>query len=239
MNQRTRKCKGVNTARDFNGCGEQKYHHRFGLCSSCFASWCLNTPEGQVYMEKQTIKAKKQATNAERNNWRKNRKPKLQEETTNFKARLQTQINKIVRLIDKGLPCLARNNYPGQVHAGHVFSIGSNQTIRFNLHNIHRQGAQSNHYQNDDGLLREGLRNEYGQKYFEFISGLRQSPELNLKQNEYKELAKQAKSIVNHLEAAKDKTYPLSERIHLRNWVNKELGIYANEYCVFPQKQEQ
>lgn len=144
---------------------------------------------------------------------------------------LQVKINFIVRTIDKGLKCLARNR-GGQIHAGHVYARGGNQTIRYNLHNIHRQNAQSNHYQNDDGLLREGLVNEYGQEYMDFISELRQTPSLKFNNMEYKDLTKKASKIALKLKK-ENKEYSLKERIELRNKINVELGIYESKYCNF------
>jgi hypothetical protein len=238
IKNRTRKCKGVNTAKSFPGCGEQKIHHRFGLCSSCFAKWLYNTPEGHKYLERMKIKAKKEVERKQKADWRAKKK-KLKEQTKNWKHELQTEINKIVRLIDKGQPCLARGTHAKQIHAGHVFSVGSNQTIRFNLHNIHRQSAQSNHFQNDDGLLREGLRKEYGQDYFEFVSGLRKTPDLNLKNGEYKELTTKARQIRKQMEKDDYRFNSPIGRIDMRNWINAKLGIYEYEFCEYKQPQAQ
>lgn len=158
-------------------------------------------------------------------------KKSLKDNTTNWKNELQKEINKIVRIIDKDLLCLARNK-GGQIHAGHIYSRGSSPTIRYNLHNIHRQNAQSNHFQNDDGLLREGLVNEYGQLYMDFISNLRQTTELKYKPNDYKEFTLKARKIVLRLKKL-DLKYSLDNRIILRNKINIELGIYPNIFCIF------
>ncbi len=83
--------------------------------------------------------------------------------------KLQTEINAIVRIIDKGLPCLARNIHANQIHAGHIYSRGGTPCLRYNLHNIHRQCAQSNHFQSDDLKLRQGLINEYGRDYMDYL----------------------------------------------------------------------
>lgn len=155
----------------------------------------------------------------------------LRENTTNWKNALQDEINKIVRLIDKDLPCLATKRN-GRMNAGHIYSRGSNGTIRYNLHNIHRQSAQSNHYQSDDVILREGLTAEYGGDYMEFISSLRSTPELKFKDFEYRELTKKAQKIVLNLSKL-DMSYSLENRIILRNKYNIELGIYPAEYCKF------
>jgi len=158
-------------------------------------------------------------------------KKKLKDAVTNWKSELQTEINKIVRLIDKGLLCLAKNK-GGQIHAGHIFARGGNQYIRYNLHNIHRQNAQSNHFQNDDGLLREGLAKEYGQDYMTFVGELRRTPKLQYKSYEYQNFTLHARKIVLRLTKL-DKEYSLANRIELRNQINLELGIYQEEYCVF------
>ncbi len=228
-----RKCKGVNLANGFESCGEKKIHHRFGLCSSCFGNWLFQTEAGEKYMEKIKTKAKKEVKKKANQEW-KQREATLKEETTNWKDELQVQINKIVRLIDMGLPCLATGRYAAKFDAGHVYARGGNQTIRFNLHNIHRQSAQSNYFQNDDGKLREGIVKEYGQEYMTFISELRRTPALNLKNNEYKELTLKARLIAREL-IKKDKIYNVHNRIGLRNEVNKELGIYSVEFCNFKE----
>ena len=159
-------------------------------------------------------------------------KKKIRDAITNWKNELQDEINLIIRLIDHDLPCLAKGIYSNQTHAGHIYSRGSNQTIRYNLHNIHRQSAQSNHFQNEDGLLREGLVKEYGQNYMDFISELRRTPKLQYTNQDYHELTLKARKIVSKLKSA-DKTYNLKQRIELRNQINLELAIYNEEYCVF------
>ena len=222
-------CKGTNKAIG-HGCGESKYIHRFGLCSKCFGTWLYSTDSGNELLEKSTIKGKKIVDQKEKKQW-KERKEKTKT-LPDWKKDLQKEINLIARIIDYGHPCLARNYYPKQLHGGHVYSVKSNDTIRFNLHNVHRQSAQSNHFQNDDGLLREGLQKEYGMKYFDFVSELRQIKSLNLSKLEYKELHKKAYKIALRLKKTQT-INELSKRIELRNEINLELGIYKPEYCVF------
>ena len=149
-----------------------------------------------------------------------------------FKERLQTKIQEITRLIDKGLPCLATGVVPKQIHGGHVFARGGNSYMAMNLHNIHRQSAQSNHFQNDDGLMKEGIKNEYGEEYLEFISNLRRTPCPEITSFEYMTIYKKACKIANKLIKI-NLTYSLKKRIELRNEINLELGIYTSEYCKF------
>lgn len=149
-----------------------------------------------------------------------------------FKERLQVKIQEITRIIDKDLPCLATGVIPKQMHGGHVFARGGNSYMAMNLHNIHRQSAQSNHFQNDDGLMKEGIKKEYGEEYLEFISNLRRTPCPEITPLEYGTIYKKACKVANKL-IKLNLTYPVKKRIELRNEINLELGIYSNEYCIF------
>lgn len=222
-----KKCKGSGKAIN-SGCGTKTDKRTYGLCNKCYIDWLLTTDNGKLKMERSRIKAKKIVDRQERNQ-RKFEKEKI----SDYKSKLQDKVNEIVRLIDYGLPCLAKGIHAKQMHAGHVYSRGSNATMRYNLHNIHRQSAQSNHFQNEDGLLREGLQNEYGQNYFNFISELRRTPPLKLSNAEYNTLYRNACKIA--LKMRRDgKVYNNVEaRIEERNQINIKLNIYRFEYCVF------
>ncbi len=212
-------------AKKCKNCGEPFVPKYSSLEKYCGAEDCRVKYALEV-VAKQKLAQKKQAEKK----W-KIQKADLKESTSNWKHKLQVEVNKIVRLIDRDLPCLARKQ-GGKMQAGHIYSRGSNPTVRYNLHNIHRQNAQSNHFQNDDGLLREGLVNEYGQDYMDFISELRRTPQLRYKDFEYKELTHNAQQIVSSL-IQLDLTFSLEKRILMRNKINLELGIYAIEFCCF------
>ncbi len=228
-------CKGNKNALGY-GCGNETYHlnSHTRLCGACLYDWMLNDEIGKIYkatvwdkkVQKKTVSRKKE------------KEKELRKNTTNWKEKLQGKVNEIVRIIDNGQPCLARGFINYQMHAGHVYARGGNQTIRYNLHNIHRQSAQSNKWQNDDGLLREKLSEEYGNDYMEFISDLRRTPAISYKQFEYEHLY--SKACKTALKLKKSITQPLNknQRIELRNQVNIELGIYDKQYCVFSLKKE-
>jgi hypothetical protein len=207
-------------------CGEP-----FAPKYSSFEKYCDKEDCRIAYALEVVAKQKKAQKKQAEKKW-KQQKAILTENTTNWKNSLQKQINIIVRLIDKDLPCLARGKTANKYDAGHVISRGSNPTIRYNLHNIHRQSAQSNHFQSDDVLLREGLIHEYGQDYMDFINNLKRTPKLMFKDFEYVELTKQAQKIALRLTKL-GLTYSLKNRILLRNNINQELGIYTDEFCFF------
>lgn len=146
--------------------------------------------------------------------------------------KLQSKVQEIARWIDWQQPCLARNYVPKQSHGGHLFSRAGSANIKVNLHNIFLQAAQSNHYQNDDGLMRDGCIRVFGQSYFDFITGLKSTPLQRYNNEEYREFYQKACKIANRMKKnlVKNET---QDRIRLRNDVNLELGFYPEEFCVF------
>lgn len=228
-------CKGTDSKTRGLGCGVLTFHRKLGLglMCGCYSDFLLNTEPGKIILQKATLKGsgivKKEIAKESKNKTRE-QKDKLK----NWSAELQKKVNLIVRLIDKGLSCLATQKMPSQMHGGHVYARSGNQSIRFNLHNIHRQSAQSNHFQNDDGLLREGVVREYGPEYMNFISELRRTPVLKYSNDQYHQFYKKASEIVLKLQK-EDKSYCDWERLAKRDIINTELGIYDLEFC-FHQK---
>lgn len=231
-----KKCKGTGKAKG-HGCltmqpltyyGKRNHHYGLAKSCKCYTKWLLETDEGKEVLAARTIQGQKRARKAAKSKAHRERADSLHK---NWSKLLQVEINKIVRHIDKGLPCLARI-ITGQMHAGHVYARGGHSTIKYNLHNIHRQSAQSNHFGNDDGKLREGVIREYGQHYMDFISELRQTPMLHYNNKEYRELTKKARNIYNELKK-NPRAYTKTERIEMRNRINIQLGIYEQKFCEF------
>jgi hypothetical protein len=223
-----KKCKGISKTKGF-GCGNEfKELSYSGLCQECLTNWMLETDLGQVYLKKQIEKGKKNYLKEKKQEEKKNKM-----DLVNWRSKLQTKIQEISRLIDLGQPCLARGYHADQIHGGHIFSKGSNTTMALNLHNIHRQSAQSNTFSNDDGLLRDGLVNEYGEEYFEFIKSIKKHKPLKYLNIEYYHFYKEACEVSNVFKKL-GKTFPNPEdRITARNEVNNLLGIYDQQYCEF------
>lgn len=228
-------CKGIDSKTRGLGCGTMTFHRKLGLglMCGCYSDFLLNTEPGKLILHKATIKGSgivKTKNTKESKKQTREQKDKLKD----WSAELQKKVNAIVRLLDKGRPCLATQFYAKKFDAGHVYARGGNKTIRFNLHNIHRQSAQSNHWQNDDGLLREGIVREYGQEYMTFISELRRTPALKYSNEQYHQFYKKASEIVLKLKK-EDKEYSDWERLAKRDLINTELGIYDLEYCFHQQ----
>jgi len=147
---------------------------------------------------------------------------------------LQPVINEIARLIDFGQPCIATENY-GKQNGGHYTSVGANRTICLNLHNIHIQSFESNHWKSGDTLRYQGgIIKVYGEDYLEYMNSLGKHPPIQLRKHEMIELYSKACQIRNKLRKNEKLRSP-KERIELRNQINLELGIYLEEFCVFNQ----
>lgn len=231
IKSKEKKCKGLGVAVGY-GCGKLTLHRINGLgkMCGCYSDWLLNSENGKIKMQKSVLKAKSIVKQIE-NKKSVQQKKAIRENITNWKNKLQTEVQLIARLIDKDLPCLSRGKF-GKMAGGHIFSKGGHSQMRFNLHNIHRQSFASNSCQNDDGLLREMLAIEYGNEYLEFIKSLRSFDVPNKSNKEYQELYYNALEVTKTLKKA-DKTYYLKERIELRNELNIKIGLYSETQSIF------
>ena len=167
---------------------------------------------------------------------RREEKKALKEQHMDYKKILQSEVQKIARLIDFKCLCLARNIVPRQAHGGHLFSRGANTNISLNLHNIFLQAAASNHFQSDDLLMRDGVIRVFGIDYLDFITSLKSTPTIKYTNEEYKEFLQKARKVSkqlsewnNQLEQARSAT----SRIQMRNWANVQLGIYPTDFLTF------
>jgi hypothetical protein len=148
---------------------------------------------------------------------------------SDYEQDLQRKINLLIRLIDVNCPCVSSGLF-GKMSAGHRFSVGSNNSIRFNLFNIWIQSFHDNFYNsgNPDGydkFLKENniyeLVHEVPEKY-KFIKLSKE--ELIEKIELVKGIIKELKNLNKTLDIKSKRT--IEARIYLRKRYNKELGIY-------------
>lgn len=154
---------------------------------------------------------------------------------SDYENLLQQCVNKIVRLIDFGQPCISCNrpvstegySMSGKPQASHRFSVGSNNSLRFNLMinflscyrcNVRLSG-------NPDGYD-EGLKNVFGNDIYEEVHYQKQLyPSVKKSIPELKVCLSRAKDIIKELEKDKKVRTP-RERVELRHKFNKQIGIY-------------
>ena len=173
----SKKCKGINRAKDFQGCGEESNFRRYGLCPCCYKTWLLTTDEGQQVIEKQSLKAKKKVTKLKKRSDR-IKKVKLMTKSEAEK-KLQAIINKIVRELDNGKGCIScdhgwASNWTRQKHAGHYFSRGSNPQLRFDVNNIYLQCSICNNWKSGNEMaFTEGIKKHYGLEQWRKVEQLK------------------------------------------------------------------
>lgn len=217
-----KKCKGQNKAFGFEGCGKLTLYRKYGLCASCLADWVDTAENGKTFLKSIQIKGIKRI---EANN----KKAKTAEKTavvkkSKYEADLQTEINKIARLIDAEKGCTScdhghNNDFTRRKNGGHKKSVGSNPTLRFNLDNIHLQCYICNAFLGgNEHQYHKGLTQRYGKDYADYVEslpGLYKTIDLTI--DDLKECVKTARFIVREIEKGKDFT---------RKEVNELLGIY-------------
>lgn len=147
-----------------------------------------------------------------------------------YEKKLEIDINTICRLIDKNSKCISCNGIGDQ--AGHRHSVGSNCSLRYDLHNLHMQDYNCNGPRSsNDFEYKKGLAERYGKEYQEYVDTeiVRLYPSLNLKPFELKEAITKARIIIKRLKR-ENKEYSFSERIELRNKLNLEIGLYNSVF---------
>lgn len=217
-----RKCKPVGKAKGFDSCGEVKLPYLYGMCHRCAMRWAYSTPEGDIFLKSIQIRAKTHIQKEAK----KEQSIKKEESRSKsyYEKQLQTEINSIVRLLDEDKGCISCDHGWGkpwtrQRHAGHRLSIGSNASLRYNLHNNFGQCSICNNWKSgNERNYDKGIIKGYGQEYLDMIKSLPGLfPSIHLSQEELKEKIQIARSIKKQILDGSDFT---------REEINKTLDIY-------------
>lgn len=157
---------------------------------------------------------------------------------TDYKKKLETVINAIVREIDKGCNCISckEGTIIKKIFAGHLHSVGSNDTLRFNLHNEHSQCYSCNGNKGGQNIMYlAGLRRIYGIEYANYVEMevVALYPILDLTKQQLTEATKLAKEILKSLIASNEfriESRTPEQRIILRNEINNSIGFYQDKF---------
>jgi len=143
------------------------------------------------------------------------------------KKELQTQINLLARKIDASFgydTCICcERKLDKQIHGAHYHSVGSNSTLRYNLHNIHSATSHCNQYSNTHiSGYKIGLEKRYTNSYFYFVESL---------PIKHKSIKLNALEIVEKLKLVRKinrdfHTYVFGDAVYARIMLNKLIGIY-------------
>ena len=175
-------CKGTGIAKN-SGCNETVYNpFKFGLCKPCYAKWLFNTPNGKAYMEKIRLKAHKKTDEkvqrALSELYKNPRKKKLKLEEMSFrelKIRTQYICNEYIRTRDRINHGISISSERPINDAGHFFSVGGNEALRYSPQNIHGQDRHDNAYKGGNLVEYEkGLVLRYGKFYVQELYDLKE-----------------------------------------------------------------
>lgn len=192
-----------------------KFETKYFLQKTCLNENCILTYSKELKLKEWEKQSKKQ-----------NNKPKVKKKTV--KEYLQTDINKLARLIDKhfNYKCIDCGKTMKVVHGAHFKNVGGNENIRYNLHNIHSARAYCNVYSSEHkkGYV-EGIKKRYGNDYLELLeNGLKSKYTfLGLKENELKEALKQVRICIRQFNSL---ILGCEDGKEAREMFNKKIGIY-------------
>ena len=198
-------------------------------CKQCQMIYQPTKPLQQVCTYECAIaKAKAEREKKEAKEWNK-RKKKAKEKLktlTDWKKDLEKEINAIVKLIDKGMSCVSCGGKIEQ--AGHYHSVGSNDSIRFNLDNIYGQCIHCNMHLSGNIIGYDlGLIDVYGKEYWEYVKFelVKLFPICKFTVEDLQFAIQEARAIKRELIKA-DMIYPAKVRLRLRTELNKRIELY-------------
>lgn len=213
--------KGIGNAIGFPGCGHEVYKKTYGLCDSCLYDFYTTDERGKIL-----YKQKRDSLN--KSNWKEQKKVLKENVKTlsDYKNDLQKEINTIVRLIDRGHPCIATGSFEGKMNAGHYIGVQANPTTRYHLENIWLQSEHSNMWKSGDTLrYQDGITNLFGKEYLDRLNSFKTIPVIKLSVDEIKEKIIICREIVKELKSH-NHIYSNENRIEKRKEFNARIGIY-------------
>ena len=169
-----KKCKGINKAKGFEGCGIDTPFRTYGLCPKCFKTWLFTTSAGELEVIKKANQAKKTRVQQDRKRIKK-KKEELMTVQDWIKI-AQQAFNAYIRERDKGLNCISCDKkLSGKFDAGHYYSAGGHFAIRFNEMNVHGQCVHCNQHKHGNlQRYREGLLKRFDARTLDKIDKLSQ-----------------------------------------------------------------
>jgi len=171
------KCKGINKAVSFPGCGKLTVNRKYGLCMNCYPDFILNTEPGKLIMQKAMLKASKPRLEVEKNKSeiQKAEKFKKDRDKLNYLlVNVRTVCHEYIRKRDEFKPCVSCGvPYNTNFQAGHFFKAQLFSNLKFNENNIHGQCKGCNMFNdgNESGY-RVGLLQRYGKEFLSELNEL-------------------------------------------------------------------
>lgn len=176
-----------------------------------------------------TVWAKEKREKENKKIWNKNKAIiRVNSHSKENKHQLQVNINKLSRMIDEKFGfeiCIdCEKTFGKQTDACHYHGVGSNESLRYNLDNLHSGRSDCNQYSatHKQGYVL-GLVKRHGNDYCNYVTN-----ELPLK---FKEIRLTNQDIVDKLAIVRKiirdfDTFVFNDAIHARSILNEIIGIY-------------
>ena len=199
----------------------QKYCMVHDECIKAFSNWVSEQNKKKI------DKAMKQEKQVEDKKWK---GIKIVVHTKKYKNQLQMEVNKLARMIDLKFgynTCIdCGKPFGSQQDGGHFKSVGANNSLRYNLDDIHSQKSDCNRNGMGSGRILDyyrGLIKRYGQEYADYVdSGL----QLKYKSTYLSEVEVYEKLTLVRLLVKNFDTFELTSSLQARNLFNNLIGIY-------------
>jgi hypothetical protein len=151
------------------------------------------------------------------------------ETTSDLRHKLQTEINKLIRAIDYGQPCISCGVLKQHMEAGHFWHKSKNSASEctFHLWNLSAQCKYCNRFQNGNlSKYGQSIEKIYGEEIYNLLHDLPTMYRgLNWSKDELREFIRVAKLINKSM--PKQEVYSTEKRIELRSKFNNQLKIYT------------
>lgn len=144
-----KKCKGQGKAFGFVSCGKlvNVAYLKFGLCTSCYSSFIMDTDAGKLLLSKALTKAKVTVTKANKAKLSAERKDH-KDKSMSYAKRLQKAkqvFQAAIRMRDRDKPCIScgclnKTKWDG----GHYFKAELYSNVIFDEENVHKQCVYCN-----------------------------------------------------------------------------------------------
>ena len=165
MKQKPKKCKGINKAHGYEGCGKEVLKRTYGLCSYCYWDWMQNTEGGQVHYKKQFIPRVERRTKKEIKKKERQRKESLKT-IARLKNDARIPFQKWIRARDANDACISCGTTTAKIwHSGHYFKAEVFSGLVFNEMNVNKQCEKCNTFlDGNESEYRKGLVKKYGEQ---------------------------------------------------------------------------
>ena len=165
--------KGINKAKNFDGCGKESFKLTAGLCPSCYFSFLTTDERGKIIYQKSFLPK----VSLKLKSFQKQNKADLRQKLKTlgqFEAEAKKSFQRYVRLRDADLNCISCNgNEKDLWDGGHFFKAELFSGLIFNEMNCHKQCRKCNRFLNGNELqYRFGLIKRYGLEYVEQLESI-------------------------------------------------------------------